>query len=230
MKNWRLLILALVPFLICCKKQDTKDTKPANSNLTFNNVVILGNSISYAPHNTAIGWNGDWGMAATAQELDYAHLLNGYFKIKNPDVQLSIKNIVPFEVDPAHYDFDTELKELRDKKPDLLIIRIGENVPSGTDMQMFNERYTSLINYFKTGNTNIIVLSGASVWSDNVDDLVEKHPPYVLLKALLKDASNFSVGLFADPGVAGHPSNKGMQTIATLLWNKIATLTPDDRK
>lgn len=221
MKKYCLLFWVFIPLILSCKKQSKTVSE---STLPFSNVVILGNSITLTPHNPSIGWYGDWGMAATAIDSDYVHILARNFRSKDPNAKVNIKNIVPFEVDAQHYDFDANLKALKDSKPDLLIIRIGENVPPNTDMQMFNDRYTALINYFKTDNQTLIVLSGGSVWSNNVDDIMKKHPPYVLLESLLDDGSNFSLGLFADPGVAGHPSNKGMKKIDSLLWNKIITL------
>jgi len=234
MMKWRLLTLALLPLLICCKKQQALETnvksKPVDSTLTFYNVVILGNSITYSPNNTPIGWFGDWGMAATVQDSDYVHILINHFKVKNPNVQVKVKNIEPFEVDPLHYDLDAELDALKSIKPDLVLIRIGENVSADVDLKMFNERYTALINYFKADNANVIVLSGGSIWGSVVDNVMIKHPPYVLLKSIVNDGSNFSLGLFTDAGVAAHPSDKGMRNIAALLWNKIKILTPDDRK
>lgn len=230
MMKRKLLILACLPFLICCKKQDTNKNKPADSTLTFSNVVILGNSITYSPHNTAIGWYGDWGMAATVQDSDYVHILTSHFKVKNPDVQIKIRNIEPFEVDPVNYDIDAELKDLRAIKPDLVIIRIGENVSANVDLQMFDKRYTALINYFKAGNPNVIVLGGGSIWGSVIDNIMVQHPPFILLKPIVNDASNFSLGLFADAGVAAHPCDKGMRNIAALLWGRINALTLNDRK
>ncbi|MFD2874331.1 hypothetical protein ACFS5N_17750 [Mucilaginibacter ximonensis] len=226
-KKYCLLFVAWMPLIMSCKKQNNTVSQ---STLTFSNVVILGNSITYAPHDNSIGWYGDWGMAATALDLDYAHLLLAKFKVKNPNVQVQIKNIAAFEKDAVNYDLDANLKELKNSKPDLLILRIGENVPAGTDMTVFDERYTALINYFKSANPNIIILSAGSVWADNIDAVMMKHPPYVLLSSMIKTGSNFSFGLWSNPGVELHPSNKGMENIALALWNKISSFTANDRK
>lgn len=229
--KWRLLVVALLPFLVCCKKQDADGTITADKlntvqrTLTFNTVVILGNSITYAPQHTQIGWYGNWGMAATKQDSDYVHILINYFKVNNPKVLVKIKNIQPFEENPEHYNIDAELKEMRDLKADLVILRIGENVSPAVDLKMFDERYVALINYFKTDNPDVIVLGGGSIWGSAIDNIMIKHPPYVLLKSIVNDGSNFSLGLFADSGVAAHPCDKGMRNIAALMWNKIKTLT-----
>lgn len=225
-KRQLLYVIALL-FVVGCKKQKVN---VADSTLTFSNVVILGNSITYAPHNTDVGWNGDWGMAATALDSDYVHILTRYFKGKNSQAVVNIRNIVSFERDAAHYDLDVNLKDLRDLKPDLLILRIGENVPLDTDLQGFEQRYTALINYFKAANPNMVVLSAGSVWDANLDPVMEKHPPYVLFSKMGEITGSFSFGLFANPGVALHPSNQGMRYIANTLWNKISKFTAEDKK
>ncbi len=227
MIKWQLLYVIALLFVVGCKKEKAN---VVDSSLTFNNVVILGNSITYAPENPAIGWNANWGMAATVQDSDYVHILTRYLKAKSPGSVVNIKNISAFERDASNYSFDVNLKDLRDLKPDLLILRIGENVPADVNMQVFEERYTALINYFKAANPNMVVLSAGSVWSANLDPVMEKHPPYVLFSNMGGITGSFSFGLFANPGVALHPSNQGMRYIANTLWNKISKFTAEDKK
>lgn len=39
-------------------------------------VMIIGNSIMRHGAAPQLGWNSDWGMAATSRDKDYAHLLH----------------------------------------------------------------------------------------------------------------------------------------------------------
>ncbi|MFD2864144.1 hypothetical protein ACFSYC_05530 [Mucilaginibacter antarcticus] len=190
----------------------------------FNNVVILGNSITYSPQNPAIGWDGNWGMAATVPDSDYVHILTSRFLSKNPRVNVTAKNISWFEMDAKHYDFDLELKNLRDTKPELVIMRIGENVPPDVDLDMFEMRYVALLNYFRINNPKVVILAGTSVWGSAADSLMINHKPAVSLKKILADSSNFSYGLYSHPGIQAHPGNKGMHNVADVLWTKIMML------
>jgi lysophospholipase L1-like esterase len=227
MVKWQLLGLAVLLAIISCKKAiitTTEPVKPIDSTLAFNKVVILGNSITYTPQNPAIGWDANWGMAATKPDSDYVHILIRHFQVKNPKVTVMVKNIISFEADAEHYDFNAELKALRDQRPDLVIIRIGENVSPDVDLNMFDKRYVALMEYFKSSNPGVITLGGSSVWGSVADSLMSKHPPFVSLKSIVSDGSNFSYGLFDNIFIQGHPGNKGMRNIAALVWDKVKTL------
>lgn len=226
--NLRLLPVVCLLFFASCKKE-VKNLQVNDNTLTFHKVVILGNSITYAPAYAPIGWYGSWGMAATTEAADYVHVLTDSLKTKDPNVMVKIKNIEAFEEDPTHYDFDVELKALKDLKPDLVVLCDGDDLTSASDFVTYEKRFSALIDYFKADNANTIVLSAGAVWSDHVDAIVQKHPPYVLLSSMLTIPGSLSFGLWTNPGIALHPSDKGMKYIATVLWSKISTFTKNDR-
>lgn len=154
------ILLFFILIAIACKKQNNT-SKEVMLEHPFTNVLILGNSITYTPANPSSGWNGNWGMAASALEKDYVHLLAAKFKQQSINANVTAKNIAEFEVNYMTYNFDTELKTYRDNKPDLLILRIGENVQSTFDSVEFAKRYQGLIAYMKTGNPQLKVLAVA---------------------------------------------------------------------
>ena len=47
-------------------------------------LLILGNSITRHGPNAGIGWNRDWGMAASDIDHDYVHLLQSYLNESRP--------------------------------------------------------------------------------------------------------------------------------------------------
>jgi lysophospholipase L1-like esterase len=212
------LLAVLAIALSSCKKEN-----PApQTTIVFKNVVILGNSITVFPQNDTIGWHGTWGMAASKPEFDYVHILTKQFKSKDSSSTVNIKNISPFERDYANYNL-TDLSKLRNSNPDLLIVRIGENVDQKTfNKTLFETRYQALLSYFKSVNPNIRILAVGSFWSNNVvDQIMYNHSEFITLQDLGNDFSNHAWGEFYDEGVASHPSDKGMAAIAQRVWNKI---------
>lgn len=237
MLKWKYLFVAILPFLILgCKKQNKEEEKNKEPEvsveenlatpalLKFNNVVILGNSITHAGPNLPLGWYGDWGMAASAEDKDYVHVLKKSFQLRNPDVVVKAKNVQGFELDFTGYNFDTELKDLRDTHPDLVILRIGENLRANIDMNIFEKRYQDLINYFKADNPKVIVVGVSTVFTGMADHIMARYPPYVSLETITQDPANMALGLFENDAVAGHPGDTGMRNIASLIWLKIKTL------
>jgi lysophospholipase L1-like esterase len=235
MMKWKYLLLAVLPFLVLsCKKQNTEQKKESQVSveenlatpalLKFSNVVILGNSITYAGPNQPLGWYGNWGMAASAEEKDYVHILKRCFQLRNPDVLVQVKNVQEFELGFTTYNFDAQLKTLKDSHPDLVILRIGENLQANIDLNVFEQRYKDLINYFKADNPNVIVVGVSTVFTGMADNIMVKYPPYVSLANITKDPKNMALGLFDNYAVATHPGDTGMQNIASLIWLKIKTL------
>lgn len=218
-------IFSIVISVIGCKKNTA--VKEATMQHPFSNILILGNSITYSAANASIGWNANWGMAASAPEKDYVHLLTTKFKQQNANSTITATNISAFETDYATYNFDTELKTLRDTKPDLVILRIGENVQSSFDSVLFAKRYQALITYLKTGNPDLKVLAAGSFWPDReyINQIMSRYSPYISLASLGNISSNYAFYLTnVSDAVKGHPGDKGMQGIADMIWAKVVTL------
>lgn len=225
-KSVLLSFLALLIFC-ACKKQPVINNEPKTGTI-YSNVLILGNSITYSQQNLSIGWKGNWGMAASVPEKDYVHLLTAKFKATNANCTVQATNIAAFELNYNTYDFDTELKTYRDTKPDLLILRIGENVQSSFDSVAFAKRYQALIAYMKTGNPNMKVLAAGSFWPDReyINIIMSRYTPYIALNDLGNDLSNYAFNLTnVSDAVKGHPGDKGMKGIADKIWAKVEVLT-----
>lgn len=215
-----ILFLVIVLAITGCKKP-----KPNPSY----RVVVLGNSITYSPANPSIGWNGNWGMAASALDSDYVHILTKRLKANDPANELIWKNIAAFENEFDTYNIAANLQTYRDFKPDLLILRIGENVTRKADSVLFGQKYVELLNYFKSGNPNIKILAVGSVWPEREmsDKVLRKNSEYLSLDEMHANLSYFAFGLFTNPGVESHPSNKGMKHIAQRIWEGSIRLIPD---
>ena len=168
-------------------------------------------------------------MAASALDSDYVHILISKLKANDPRNDLQFKNIVNFEREFDTFDMAKNLQTLRDYKPDLLVLRISENVTRTTDSVLFAQKYVEMLNYFRSGNPDIKILAVGSVWPDRdmAEKVLRKNSTYISLAPMQNDMSNYAFGLFTDPGVASHPSNKGMKYIADSIWGGAIKLIPD---
>lgn len=211
----------MILMIASCKKAVKTQPSPT----PFKNVVILGNSITFTPQNLPDGWYGNWGLAATAADSDYVHHLTVDLKKVYPACTVAIRSIVPFESDWNNYNLDTNLSDLKALNPDLVILRIGENVNQvPLDTASFGAKYKALVQYF---GTKTVVLGVGSLWSRPVTDgVMAKYSTFITLAPLSNDLSIYSYGAWADPAIEQHPNNKGMREIAEVIWAKIQTLTP----
>jgi hypothetical protein len=207
----------LILTVISCKK--SAKVTPAAVKGPYN-VLILGNSITYSPMNPAFGWNCSCGMAASVPDSDFVHLLTARFKLINKSSVVVAKNIAEFERSFDIYDFADTLKPYRDAKPDLIILRIGENVTRFADSVLFEKKYVELINFLKINNPAVKILAAGSVWPDRdlSNEVMSKYSNYISLISIDSDYSNFSFGLFKDPEIQNHPGNKGMKAISDQIW------------
>ena len=225
---------------------DVRIEQPAKTKaVKKDKIVFLGNSITLHGPSEAIGWAGNWGMAASAAEKDYVHLVvqalsepaaSGIpaptFSVpKFPVPKFMVQNIADFERQYATYPVEEKLREFIDFKPDLLILAIGENVPELTsgesETQFYKSVDTLLRSFQKDGNPTIIVRSG--FWSSSKKDTMLKRAAadvgavFVDISELSKNEANFarSERQIAHAGVAGHPGDKGMKAIADAIVNAI---------
>ena len=193
-------------------------------------VVFLGNSITLHGPAESIGWTGNWGMAASAAEKDYVHLV--VQALSQPEApEFKVTNIADFERQYATYPGEETLKEFIAFKPDLLILAIGENVPelaSEESKTQFHEALDRLLKAFqKDAKPTIIVRS--SFWPSPTKDPILKQAAedvgatFVDIGALAKDEANFarSERSIAHAGVGGHPGDRGMKAIADALAEAI---------
>lgn len=197
-------------------------------------VLCIGNSITYMPQSTTIGWKGDWGMAASKKDKDYVHLLEKKLKDINPQSSVSCVNIVRWETNPT-MNIDTLLhKELGGK--DIIIFRLGDNVQNVDTFRIGLQR---LIDYCFQHSSRIII-SGC-FWKRMYTESVlislarTNHLKYVPLfwigeiygKSTYCQGREVFFDTEGDPYQANHrafylhPNDKGMEMIAETLFDSL---------
>jgi len=203
-------------------------------NLRVGKILFLGNSITQHGPKPEIGWTGNWGMAASALDKDYPHVLAARIgKAAGGRPQILAKNIADFERGHPNYDIAAGMKDELAFKPDLVIVAIGENVPSLDSDQAkanYREAFVRLLNTLAENSHPTIVVRSC-FWNNPEKDVLMKQAAaqagviYVDIGALGGDPANAarSERTIEHAGVAGHPGDKGMQAIADALWKAIET-------
>lgn len=189
-------------------------------------VLFVGNSITRHAPKSEIGWENDWGMAASSKEKDYVHLLQKQILQKEPQASFCVCQMAEWE---RNYKDGEKLllqfEKARDFRADLIIMRLIENCAvQNFDSVCFRNEYEKLLHYFNpNGNAKVIITS--SFWKHPGDEALEmlskeKIFDYVFLGDLGEQAEMRADGLFAHEGVAMHPGDLGMQTIALRVYGK----------
>ncbi|WP_426293858.1 hypothetical protein ACN9ML_01570 [Dyadobacter endophyticus] len=223
----------------------------------YSRVVIVGNSITkLIAQSGSDGWQspaltaaGGWGRASSTQAKDFAHILESRFKGLDPNAQVLPLWEAPFERDyissPAGwvtYNYTALQNRIANSfgslswKPDLVIIRLGENVlNSEVELNNFKAAYNTLINkVLEVSSPGAKVIVTNSMWPDQplanekiLQVATERGLPFVDLSDMISNpvylAGNDPVSMAAFPNNTGdrHPGDAGMLEIAERIWAKV---------
>jgi hypothetical protein len=218
------LILSLTSLCGAYRAHAQNTATPAR----YQKMLFVGNSITRHGPKSDLGWEGNWGMAASAEAKDYVHLVARAItgpSGKAPEVM--IKGGAEFERGYANYDTAGKMKDAADFGADLIIVAIGENVPglnNAEEKQKFQERVTELLRMLKSDRKPTLLVR-SSFWANGAKDealkkaCAEAGGIFVDISTLDKDESNYarSERPYKHEGVARHPGDKGMQAIADAL-------------
>jgi len=134
-------------------------------------------------------------------------------------VEYIVLNIADFELSPDTFVLDN-LAELREWRPDVLILRICENTQE-EKVEAFGAAYLKLIRYFHQDELKIYAVG--TFWKHEAKEACIckagelPEVTYVSLEYLHSTAYQ-AIGQFEHAGVAAHPSDKGMQAIADAIF------------
>ncbi|MBR4675641.1 MAG: SGNH/GDSL hydrolase family protein [Victivallales bacterium] len=190
-------------------------------------IVFIGNSITLHGVAPKIGWHNEWGMAASAAEKDFVHIVTRGIEAKTGrKADVRVRNLARFERGFTNYDYGLE-KDLIDFAPDYLIVALGENVGALTTQEerlAYSEAFKKLLEGFLGGAKKPkSVVRGVfwpSTWKDEMMARAAKELGVPFVKAdLATDESMMALGLFEHTGVARHPGDKGMAAIARIILN-----------
>ena len=200
--------------------------------LAVGKILFLGNSITLHGPKADIGWTGNWGMAASAREKDFVHLLvDRITREAGGKPEVKIRNLADFERRLLEFPLDEGLQEELAFEPNLVIVALGENATSPkteAERETFSRAFDNLLAKLADhGNPTVLVRN--SFWPDDDKDRLMQESAkranavFVDLETLGKDPSNAagSERKIEHAGVAAHPGDKGMEAIAARLWKTL---------
>jgi uncharacterized repeat protein (TIGR02543 family) len=216
-------------------------------------ILAYGNSIlGPYPPTPSLGWSGNWGMAASAENKDYIHRLMDMFGEKYGRENVSwVKGygFGNFEVDLANgqegQDWSEYLSGLKDcaaaENPDVIIVQYGENTNLGLSgyhgtQAGYRDGLIQFVQELKKGAPDALVLLTTPFWGGNGKINGAKaaaaalNVPIAELAPLTTEENEALDGPdeWAN-GVKIHPGDKGMLRIAEAMYKQLnIALTKND--
>ena len=196
----------------------------------FQRMMVIGNSIMSHGPAPDLGWFNFNGMAASAPEKDFVHILTRHLETLHTPVEVKLQSGGNFErqFGTSGYSLDEFNQPLQEFKPDLIIVRIGENIDEGevSGARNLEAQFGLLLDRLKTSNQPVKVICTTSVWGRPQTDTIfrkvcsQKGVTLVDLSGMVGQGQYFA-SQYENPGVAAHPNDAGMQRIADGIIEKL---------
>lgn len=187
-------------------------------------MLFLGNSITLHSPRADLGWTNRCGMAASAPENDYVHLVAAAVAAADGKApSLFVRNIADFETGGYRGDYGATLTNEVAFAPDVIVIAVGENVSnftSDSDKMAYGDALAALGRQFRAAGASTVIFRAP--WWRNAAKADETYRAanavdgaiYIDGADIGDDRSNWAVGLFDHSGVAAHPGDTGMRGLA----------------
>lgn len=207
--------------------KDDERVRFFNPNGRGKRILAVGNSITLHAPKPEIGWEGDYGMAASAADKDYFHRLMNKVNAVSPDCAFGICQAGVWE---SQYQNGEAVFELFEKarrfSADILIFRVMENCPrQNFDKDVFKKEAQKLIDFLDADGRAEVIFT-TPFWHHPGEVAIEEmaaetHRVPVRLDDLGENPEMKAPGLFWHEGVANHPGDKGMAHIADRLFDAV---------
>lgn len=189
--------------------------------LAAKRILVVGNSITRHGPLSEIGWENDWGMAASALEKDYVHRLYAMLRDAGQYVLMRIRQCSYWEGNFDKEDVLSRYDEERAFDADIVVFRLGENVRTQDQaaLRAGLERFASHI--CPSGKMIFVTCFWENPLVDEVIRSVAKERGDLCLNGFLAYDNNMALGQFWHEGVSIHPSDAGMEKIAKLIFDAL---------
>ena len=185
-------------------------------------MLVVGNSITRHGPNKEIGWERDWGMAATAPEKDFVHRLFSMLIEDGQDIFMRVSQCADWEMKMQEGDILANYNAEREFNADIVVFRLGENVPDGNKPCFKREMQKLLAHICPSGKA----IYTTCFWENPVVDeaissVAAERGEVCIDGSFSKCEKNMALGQFEHKGVAMHPSDNGMEELAKAIFQAI---------
>ena len=195
-------------------------------------VLFVGDSITQHAPAPELGWDGNWGMAASNADNDYVHLFVARIAAAQgvtPEIRIHAKGGGTLTGKLVESGTLATLAN----GTDLIVVQMGENDHT-TSAEEFQKPYDALLQILRTASPSARIIC-TGVWAPPQGNLIKDRmirslcQKYNLVFADLSSvnsnpgSSAGSTGFWENKGINWHPSDAGMAGYASALW---AALSP----
>ena len=189
--------------------------------MAFNTILFVGNSLTRHPPSVPLNWPNNWGMAATQEQLDYAHWLVrfiGNLQGTTPSMSIISSDLNAMAPGIAAIVTATD--------PDLTIIQMGDNASLSDTQTDFDNAYDPIIDAVQANLKTVVVIG---TWAAPGDDgnrnnyifnvaATQGGVPFVNIYDLHTFGAEAAfVSDDCEPDVCWHPGDRGMRLIAARI-------------
>ena len=191
-------------------------------------ILAVGNSITRHGPKADIGWEGDWGMAASCPQNDYIHRLAAMLHGAGVSFYMCVHQASRWETALNAHSVDlSEFAAVRDFGADIVIYRLEENIGGTVSDEEYAAALGDFIAYINPKGGKVLYTT--SFWIKKEDAVTQaaaaaEGMPCVYLGDLGEDPAMKAEGLFSHAGVAAHPGNAGMEAIARRIFAQLLPL------
>lgn len=201
----------------------------------YHKMLVVGNSLTYHVESPDIGWYGNWGMAATSQANDFAHLVHAGLQSDQGDIALTlelgaIRGEGAMVVDPP--DGTDPWTLLLPTDADLVIIQLGDNYWYTSNLTHLQNQFAAMVADFKAQANNPDVFC-ISTWGSSTEKdaamragAESSGARWISISGLINVAGNQAFDQYDNWGVGWHPSDQGMSAIAGIVTTAVRDASP----
>ncbi len=184
----------------------------------YKEMLVVGDALSCCAPIPELGWNRDWGMAATERGNDYVHRLYAELKKSSPELKLTVDSIM-------YQDTMTGWVHLVPCGADLIVIQLSENYKGGISLEEYADAYGQMIEELCEGGKKTVICLGP--WKNvELEPIIAQAATnhgaiFLSLQGIRSDPANLAAADGKYPKLGDMPGDLGMKRIAEAICDAL---------